>query len=495
MEQKEDLALQVMPDLLWAGTELSLEIARAAMIGIQASIISGRAAPAEEDKPYLFTQHGNVGIIDIKGSLVNRDSPYNRYFGVTSYADISRALIYAASSPSVEGILLSIDSGGGAVNGVHDTAELIKTIASVKPVYAHGSGTMASAAYWLGSSVGKGNLFVSSTSIHGSIGVITAHMEYTKMLEDMGIKARVMRSGEYKALGHPMEKLSDKGAEQIQAQLDAAYALFAEHAAEMRGVSMTTFEAKMGQGREFMGQQGVVAGLADSVMSYDQVFSFVSSKIDALAKRDDTARTFNRGGNHMSRQALTPQQLAAIAAGVAVPGANAEAGAPAASEQAAEGAPATEAATETQPENETPATEAATPAATPAKAESEIVAFLRTELAASNEKLVKANVDLAAAQTEITGLKAVLPALTKIVAQSVSNMKVALGGAATDLSAMSAEALLAEHASTSAAFTSKFKVGQVSASRGQESEGSTTAAAVDPHWLAKVQATRITPNK
>jgi ClpP class serine protease len=107
------------PEALWAGTEHSLSVAAEAHDVMMAGMFDQPASPvaAAADVPYNFSMDGDVGVISIHGPLVNSDSPYNQYRGVTSYADIRRAMVYAATQEAVQAIVLDINSGGGSVSG------------------------------------------------------------------------------------------------------------------------------------------------------------------------------------------------------------------------------------------------------------------------------------------------------------------------------------------------------------------------------------------
>lgn len=266
-------------DVLWAGTEAALESAREIEARIQALTQQGALQAGmlgAEDAP-SFHKADNVAIVPVRGPLVNIDSPILAFFGVASYPQIRRSMIAAAQDKSVNQILLDVDSGGGAVNGVADTADLIARINSqVKPVTAFADGTMASAAYWLGGSAGQ--VFASKTATVGSIGIIITHVDATGALAQQGLKVDVMRAGKYKALGHPAEPFTQEARDQIQAQLDAAYKVFGSHVAESRGVSYATFDEKMGQGRVFLGADAKAAGLIDGITNFDAMVSLLQSK-------------------------------------------------------------------------------------------------------------------------------------------------------------------------------------------------------------------------
>jgi ClpP class serine protease len=349
---------------------------------------------------------------------------------------------------------------------------------SVKPVYAFTDGTMASAAYWLGSSAGA--VFVSQTAMTGSIGVIATHTEYSKALKEAGIGVTVMRAGEYKALANSMEPLSEVAKMQLQDQLNAAYGVFIGHVAEARGTSVAIADKTMGQGREFFGSAAVDAGLADGVRTFDGMMSMVHAKvIDSFTKKGNTPASYPRGVN-MTRQALTEQQIAAMASGAPVAGV-----VPAAEPVVAPVVPAAEADPVVAPVAAVvePKAEVDTSAA--------LITYLQAQVKEKDTALLAQSVELTGLKSKLAGMEASHTGLMKIAAQSVSNMKVGLGLAKVDFSAMTPELLLAEHASTSETFKASFKVGGVAAVNPPEVKP--VAAIVDHMHAARIAATRF-PN-
>lgn len=470
------------PELLWAGTDHSLTLAIEANDAMMAGVYDAPKAGTEQEVPYVFSQQGSVGVVSIKGSLTNRDSAYNEYYGVTSYSDISKAMIHAAEEPSVQAIVLDIDSGGGAVSGVADTSRLISSIAKgVKPVYTFAGGTMASAAYWLGASAGPGNVFVSDTSISGSIGVITTHTEYSKAMKEAGIGVTVMRAGEYKALANSAEPLTDNAKRQLQDQLNSAYGVFINHVAESRGTTVNLADQKMGQGREFFGADAVTAGLVDGVTSFDALIGSIEKKILDRASQYGNVSSNLQRGNTMTRKALTEQAIAAMAAGGVMPVAEVvvepTATIESPTETIAAAAPVTLAVEVTETKIE--------------KDDSAVVVYLQGQVKATTDEVVELKIALAAANETVKGMKASHDALVKIAAQSVSHMKVAMGLTNIDLSGMKAETLLAEHSATAGAFTKAFKVGGVAAVSTSEALNEDK---IDPLFAARVAANRY-PNR
>lgn len=445
---------------LWAGTEGALANYMLALNKLAEEGVKVADYGDSEDKPTsrLLTKQGGVGIITIAGSLNNsNESWYNRYMGTTGYPEIRRALILAAQDPEIEAILLDVKSGGGAVSGVADTSNLIRIVDSkVKPVYTYAENTMASAAYWLGASARK--VYAGSTAEVGSIGVLMVHQDLSKLYEKMGVTTTVIRSGKFKAMGHPMEPLSEEARDEMQKQIDALAKLFTEHVAERRGVTYAVANDKMGQGRMFLGDSAKAVGLVDDLTTFDALVDKLTKGIDA--KKQTPKYGANFSGNPMKKNALTEAEIAALAL---TGGASADAGGTAPEADAAgEGAGAADA---------DPAAPAAPAAAAPAAAAPAAddkfkaqVDLLTGQLAAAQASVVDLTVQLRAASASGEKLKADVDKLLPIARGVVGNLRVALGQTREGVDALGLDSVVEAHADLSAQFNKKFKAGGVAAS-------------------------------
>jgi len=256
---------------LWAGSQASFDLLIAAMDSAY-GILESRAGTKDpfELPPLVQVQEG-VGVVSIKGPLISGNAGFMRLFGVTGYADIQEALMEAAENKSVKSLLLTVASGGGAVDGADETSEFVKNLGALKPIVTYASGAMASAAYWVGSAGAR--RLASRTSIVGSIGAVFTHMERSKQLEKDGIGATVIRSGKFKALVNSIEPLSETAKAQMQAMVEAISGIFEERVAGNLGVSTKVVRDRMGQGREFLGADAQAVGLVDGIASIQEAFA------------------------------------------------------------------------------------------------------------------------------------------------------------------------------------------------------------------------------
>lgn len=491
----------ISEDRVWAGSESSLQAAATAETGIMARLGTS-ATPSQEASalPRLLSIDGGLATISIKGPLVNSDSPFLEMFGMTGYPEIRDALTTAATDTSVKQILLDVDSGGGSVSGVDDTANLIRNIhANVKPVTTYTDGVMASAAYWLGSSAGE--VLSGKTAMVGSIGVIATHKEYSAMYKADGIGVTVVRAGKEKALANSNEKLTEKGKAQIQQMVDASYQVFVEHVAEMRGKPYEYADKKMADGQEFIGKAAADVGLTDGVSTFDAVVSDLKQKI--VASSEKLMHNRGKGGNaligqkvasstgeaDMARKALSEQEVAAMAAGAVIT-ATTEVDVSAADQAIAEAAAAAEVEAAAA---EAAASEAAAATALEADKNSATVQLLNSQLLAKDEALLQAGIKASKMEEQLADARATHGPLLEIAVKSINNMQIALGGSAISMEGMSAVAVVAEHKKLTEQFTSKFKSGGISAVVGESA--AVKQPQVDPRHTARVMGAGFNPKQ
>lgn len=467
------------PEVLWAGTEHSLALAMEAHDRMMAGAFSDDEEDDDDEVPFNYSVQGDVGIIAIKGSLTNRDVWYNRYLGVTSYADIRKALMYAASS-DVKAIVLDIDSGGGAVSGVADAGNLIKLIdQSVKPIYSFTDGAMCSAAYWLGCSARE--VYSSNVSTVGSIGVIATHMEYSKALKDAGVGVTVVRAGEFKALANSVEPLSDKAKTQLQNQLNAAYGVFLEHVADCRNTTVNLCDANMAQGREFFGKEALAAGLVDGIETFDSMMSRVASKLLDNEKHSNNNLGNYQRGIDMGKKALTETDIAALAAGVDLD---------AAADPVVEGNESTTEAASTETEAVETTAEVTETEEKKHDNQASVVSFLQAQVKEKDTEILNLSIEVKGFKDKVASIEATHNGLTDVVRKAVAGMKVRMGASNVDLSALSAQELLADYAATSEAFLKTFKAGGVAAVDAASAE--VQSPTMSPRQKARVNAARFT---
>jgi len=218
------------------------------------------------NEPKAYEIQDGVAIISIEGVIAKRANLFSQISGGVSTDLVGRDLKDALADPAVHSIILSIDSPGGTVDGTISLANVVA--ASTKPVLALASGTMASAAYWIGSAANSVYI-TDATTIVGSIGVVATHTDVSKAEAARGVKTTEIFAGQYKRIASNYAPLSKEGRQTMQDQVDYTYSLFVSAVAKQRGVSEDTVLTDMADGRIFIGQQAIDAGLVDGVSTLD----------------------------------------------------------------------------------------------------------------------------------------------------------------------------------------------------------------------------------
>lgn len=227
-------------------------------------------------KGYTVLENG-VALLPIDGVLSKRMNMFADISGGTSTQLLERDLNQALQDPAVSSVILQIDSPGGAVDGTEAVARAIfEARQGDKPVVAWVDGTMASAAYWIGSAA-DAVLIGAETDVVGSIGVAMQHVDRSKADQNFGITRTDIYSGKYKRIASDNAPLSDEGRAYLQSQADYFYSLFVDAVAAHRGVPAATVLSDMADGRIFIGRQAIDAGLVDGVSTLDALVAELGS--------------------------------------------------------------------------------------------------------------------------------------------------------------------------------------------------------------------------
>lgn len=245
---------------------------------------------AENDSPLYSLTDDGVAIVSIQGPLV-KDPFLAWWFDGTTFQQIRAAVSRAMDDSRVAGVVLDFDSPGGTVSGTEETAEAVFGARGAKPIAAFSSGMVASAAYWIGSAAER--VIVSKTAEAGSIGVLMIHREYSELEKRVGIKTTYLKAGRFKAIGNPSEPLSEDARAIFQGQLDQIYSMFVGSVALFRDVEEERVRADMADGRIFIGERAVAAGLADQVGNLQTAVDWVLES--AETKTDRRIFSMNKG--------------------------------------------------------------------------------------------------------------------------------------------------------------------------------------------------------
>lgn len=172
------------------------------------------------------------------------------------------ALKEVADDDKAKALLVKIDSPGGTYVGGEALYESLRRVGEKKPVVALMGTTATSAGYM--TALGSDHIIARSSTLTGSIGVILQTADVTGLLDKIGIKPVVVKSGLLKAQPNPLEKFSPAARKATEAIIADYFDMFVTLVAERRSLSREQV-LKLADGRVFSGRQAKKAGLVDAL--------------------------------------------------------------------------------------------------------------------------------------------------------------------------------------------------------------------------------------
>lgn len=168
-----------------------------------------------------------------------------------------------ADDESVKAVIADISSPGGTFTGGEAVYAALRRIGEQKPVVTVMGGLATSGAYM--ASLGADRIYAGYGTVTGSVGVIMQSADVTGLMDKIGIKPEVMKSGELKATPNPLEQLSPPAREQLQTVIDELHVRFMEMVSERRRMSLNEVRQRTGDGRVMTGSAALDAGLVDAI--------------------------------------------------------------------------------------------------------------------------------------------------------------------------------------------------------------------------------------
>lgn len=216
----------------------------------------------DKEQPAMHIDESGVAVIPVKGVIGKGLSAIEKSCGAVGVEDIARDLAQANADPTVQAIMLDIDSPGGSVSGVPELGEAISN--SRKTVFAYTEGQMASAAYWL--AAGARQIYATKSADIGSIGVYLPWADQSKRYEAEGVKMEVIKNtgGTFKGMGVPGTSLTEAQRAHLQERVDDIFAMFTNHVTSHR----PQVKAEAMQGQSLMAEKALAAGLIDQIQDF-----------------------------------------------------------------------------------------------------------------------------------------------------------------------------------------------------------------------------------
>jgi len=231
----------------------------------------------------------NIAVISILGTLVRRTGAMDAASGLTSYASISAQINAAINDPSVDAVLLDIDSPGGEAGGAFDLADEIVSARSTKPIWAVANDDAFSAAYAIACSAER--IYLTRTGGVGSIGVIALHVDQTQRDALDGYRYTAIYAGDRKNDLSPHLPLSNEASTALQTEVDRLYEMFVSTVATNRGLDAQAVRDT--QAGLFYAGDAIEAGFADAIGTADDALRALAMEVQQ--RKSAIARSFGSG--------------------------------------------------------------------------------------------------------------------------------------------------------------------------------------------------------
>ncbi len=180
-------------------------------------IISGLVFPSVFDKC--------IGIIEINGEISASDVPATLFSNeVLGSESIAQKILEINQRPDIGAVVLIVNSPGGSVVATREIYEAYDSLSVPKVAYFRE--IAASGGYYIAT---PSDYIISEPyAITGSIGVISQSIEYSGLMEKLGINATTITSGKNKDMGSSFKPMDDEQKEIMQEISDEVFQNFKE---------------------------------------------------------------------------------------------------------------------------------------------------------------------------------------------------------------------------------------------------------------------------
>tara|TARA_B100000949_G_scaffold208305_1_gene200041 strand:+ start:505 stop:1332 length:828 start_codon:yes stop_codon:yes gene_type:complete len=207
---------------------------------------------------------GEIALVRIQGMLMDSQN-------------IVRQLSNYRHNPNVRGIVLRIDSPGGAVAPAQEIYnEIMKLKADHKTVYASMGTVAASGGYYIACAANY--VLANPGTLTGSIAAVMAFSNIEKLTDKIGVKPIIIKSGKYKDVGSPLRGMKPEERKLLQSVVDDVHQQFVQAVAKGRGLPVSEVN-EIADGRIMTGQQALTLKLVDEMGGLEKTIELLAKKI------------------------------------------------------------------------------------------------------------------------------------------------------------------------------------------------------------------------
>jgi protease-4 len=226
-------------------------------------------------QPFVETVvYGDTGprilMLEIQGAITDYETPGFLGTGAEGTVARVREQLKAAEVMDIKAILLRVDSPGGTASA----SELVyRELLAYKertgnPIVAQFMSTAASGGYYVAMAADEIQAY--PTTITGSIGVIGSGVNFSGLMEKLGVTNQTITSGAFKDTGSPMRPMRDDERAYMQTIIDELYARFFEVVLAGRPELDAERLETIADGRIYSANGALEAGLIDRIAGIEE---------------------------------------------------------------------------------------------------------------------------------------------------------------------------------------------------------------------------------
>lgn len=203
-----------------------------------------------------------IAAVELEGDIIRSD-------------DIVRQMKKYREDRSIKGIVLRVNSPGGAVVPSQEMYEEVKkTRDAGKPVVVSMASLAASGGYYV--SCGSSKIVANRGTLTGSIGVVGEFLQLQDALGKLGIGVKTIKTGRLKDAGSATRKMTEDDQRYFQSLMDDVHQQFVRVVETERKLPHDRVVA-IADGRVFTGIQALALGLVDTLGTYEDAVRYAAN--------------------------------------------------------------------------------------------------------------------------------------------------------------------------------------------------------------------------
>jgi protease-4 len=219
----------------------------ALLLGAILTLLSGLSGSSP-----LFSLRQKIGVVSIDGTITDPEP-------------IVTQLVEFKKDKAIKAIILRVNSPGGEVAPSQEIYREVRRTAATKTVIASMGSVAASGGYYVSCAADK--IVANPGTLTGSIGVLMEFVQIEDLLRKIGVGLEVLKSGEFKDIGSPYRRLSERDNELLTSLISDIQKQFVEAVAQGRNLPVERIR-EIADGRILSGSQSKELGLVDQLGNF-----------------------------------------------------------------------------------------------------------------------------------------------------------------------------------------------------------------------------------